>query len=105
MNDDSVRGSTNCRFSIRQIVVFRSKLTHSVDRGRHIWFKSFMGVWYSTGTQAKSTCVLCGENVCLNSLLDETDWVPSNRLVDGKQPPSQRQKREYPRFQVLCTEE
>ena len=49
--------------------------------------------------------VLCGENVCVNSLLDETDWAPSNRLVDGERPPSQRQNREYRGFQVLCTEE
>jgi hypothetical protein len=105
MNDDSFRGSTNCRFSIRLIVVFLSKVTHSVDKGMRIQFKSFMGVWYSTWTQAKSKCVLCGENLCVNSLLDERDWAPSNRLVDGKQPPSRHQNREYRGFQVLCTEE
>jgi len=45
MNDDSVRGSTNCRFSFRLIVVFLSKVTHSVDKGMHIYVKNFMGVW------------------------------------------------------------
>jgi len=43
MNDDSARGSTKCRFSIRLIVVFLSKLTQSVDRGRHISLKVLWG--------------------------------------------------------------